>query len=256
MFDVASFFVFITLMAFTPGPNNIMSMGNASRFGFRKSFRFNLGMWAGFSFVMLLCALASATLAAFIPKITIVMKIAGAAYMLWLAWHTFRSNGVDSGEDGRPTFAGGAFLQLVNPKIYVYGFTAMSSWIIPSHQGIPAIVAFALFLAFLRIYRNCRLGFVRQGIRKAVFGTHQSPEYRTRATPRLLRGIAVFVSLCFPNLLCAVHRMLALSQIVQFYFVDDRPSADAEFGCGARAVSSVTRESGNDCVAFGVIERS
>lgn len=149
MFDAASFFVFITLMAYTPGPNNIMSMGNASRFGFRKSFRFNLGIWAGFSLVMLMCALASATLAAFIPKITIAMKVAGAIYMLYLAWHTFRaSDGYGNAGDGRPTFAGGSFLQLVNPKIYVYGFAAMSSWIIPAYPQVPIIAAFALFLAF------------------------------------------------------------------------------------------------------------
>jgi threonine/homoserine/homoserine lactone efflux protein len=192
MFDVASFFVFITLMAYTPGPNNIMSMGNASRFGFRKSFRFNLGMWAGFSFVMLLCALASATLAAFIPKITIVMKIAGAAYMIWLAWHTFRSAGVDDAEEGRPTFAGGAFLQLVNPKIYVYGFAAMSSWIIPAHPHVLVIVAFALFLAFY--------GFVAT-VAWAVFG---------KVFARLFSGRAKVLNIVLALLLvyCAVSLFL------------------------------------------------
>lgn len=148
MFNIASFFVFITLMAFTPGPNNIMSMGNALRFGFRRSFRFNLGIWAGFSFVMLMCAIAGAVLAALIPSITFAMKIAGATYMLVLAWQTFRSSG-GHGErkEGRPSFAAGAFLQLVNPKIYIYGFTAMSSWILPTFDNPWIVAAFALFLA-------------------------------------------------------------------------------------------------------------
>jgi threonine/homoserine/homoserine lactone efflux protein len=164
MFNVSAFFIFITLMAFTPGPNNLMSMGNASRFGFRKSFPFNLGILAGFSFVMLMCALASAALSAFIPKITLAMKIVGAAYMLWLAWQTFRAgDGHGAGDSGTATFGAGAFLQLVNPKIYVYGFTAMSSWIVPAVQSagwgaaqagawsVPAmavVAGLAIFLAF------------------------------------------------------------------------------------------------------------
>jgi Putative threonine efflux protein len=148
MFNIASFFVFITLMAFTPGPNNIMSMGNALRFGFRRSFPFNLGIWAGFSFVMLLCALAGAALASLIPSVTVAMKVAGAAYMFVLAWQTFRASG-SHGErkEGRPSFGAGAFLQLVNPKIYIYGFTAMSSWILPNFRNPAIVAAFALFLA-------------------------------------------------------------------------------------------------------------
>ncbi len=149
MFNISSFFIFITLMAFTPGPNNLMSMGNASRFGFRKSFPFNLGILAGFSFVMLMCAFASAVLSAFIPKITFAMKIAGCAYMLWLAWETFRAgDGHGGGESGTATFGAGAFLQLVNPKIYIYGFTALTSWILPATRSVPVIAGSAVFLAF------------------------------------------------------------------------------------------------------------
>jgi threonine/homoserine/homoserine lactone efflux protein len=149
MIDLASFFVFITMMAFTPGPNNIMSMGNASRYGLRKSVRFNLGMWAGFSVVMLLCAIASAALEALIPRITLAMKIVGSAYMGYLAWCTLRAN-THHGEvtEAGPTFTSGAILQFVNPKIYIYGFTAISSWALPATNNPIAIAGIALFLAF------------------------------------------------------------------------------------------------------------
>lgn len=149
MFDVAAFFVYITIMAYTPGPNNLMSMGNAGRFGFRKSLPFNFGMWAGFSAVMTLCMVFTATLYAIIPRITLALKLVGAAYMLYLAWTTARpSKGHGAEKEGRPSFASGAFLQFVNPKIYVYGFTAFSSWIAPAFSNPAILVAFALFLAF------------------------------------------------------------------------------------------------------------
>ena len=85
------FLSYAVVTAVTPGPNNIMSMSNAGRLGFRRSFPFNLGIWAGFSLVMLLCTLFCGTLSSLIPKIKMPMLFIGAAYMLWLAWKTFRS---------------------------------------------------------------------------------------------------------------------------------------------------------------------
>lgn len=49
MFNLISFLTYLVITATTPGPNNIMSMSNASKYGFRKSFPFNLGIFVGFS---------------------------------------------------------------------------------------------------------------------------------------------------------------------------------------------------------------
>ena len=51
MFSWLNFLSYAVVTAATPGPNNIMSMSNASRLGFRRSFPFNLGIWLGFSAV-------------------------------------------------------------------------------------------------------------------------------------------------------------------------------------------------------------
>ncbi|HYE69733.1 MAG TPA: LysE family transporter, partial [Anaerovoracaceae bacterium] len=92
MFNLYAFLSFIFITAYTPGPNNIMSMSNASKLGFRKSFPFNLGILAGFSIVMILCTLFSTALYTLIPKIKPVMIVIGAGYMLYLAWKIWKSN--------------------------------------------------------------------------------------------------------------------------------------------------------------------
>ena len=89
MFNWISFLTYAVVTAVTPGPNNIMSMSNGSRKGFRGALPFNLGIWLGFSIVMLLCTLFCSVLSAFIPKIKLPMLIIGAAYMLYLAWADF-----------------------------------------------------------------------------------------------------------------------------------------------------------------------
>jgi threonine/homoserine/homoserine lactone efflux protein len=79
-------------MLYEPGPNNVMAMSNASKYGFKKSFRFNLGVLFGFFIVMSACATSASLLYEFIPQTEIVMSRVGAAYILWLAWTVWRGD--------------------------------------------------------------------------------------------------------------------------------------------------------------------
>lgn len=150
MFHWIPFFTYAVATAATPGPNNIMSMSNGSRFGFRRAFPFNLGIWAGFSIVMLLCTIFCSLLSAFIPKIKLPMLILGGLYMLHLAWDTFRSCTEIEDDFSRSGFASGLLLQFVNPKIYIYCIMSMEAYILPHYNGnIPALFCFAMLLAFI-----------------------------------------------------------------------------------------------------------
>ena len=149
MFSWFHFLSYAVITAATPGPNNLMSMSNAGQRGFARAFPFNLGIWLGFSMVMLLCTFFCTTLSALIPKLKTPMLVIGAAYMLWLAWKTFRSTGALEEREGRGSFASGMFLQFVNPKIYIYGIVSMEVYILPHYHEVWSLVCFALLLAFL-----------------------------------------------------------------------------------------------------------
>ena len=86
----AAFCSYVLLTAITPGPNNIMSMSNAAKYGFKRSFPFNVGVLLGFLVVMGLCAAFSSLLYEFIPSVKPYMLCLGAAYILWLAWSIWR----------------------------------------------------------------------------------------------------------------------------------------------------------------------
>lgn len=150
MFSWLNFLSYAVVTAITPGPNNIMSMSNAGRLGFRKSFSFNLGIWAGFSVVMIICTFFCNMLSEIIPQIKTSMLVIGAVYMLWLAWKTLKSSSVIEENHSRSSFISGAFLQFVNPKIYIYCIVSMEAYILPHYQGQWIIlIAFALLLAFI-----------------------------------------------------------------------------------------------------------
>ena len=150
LFSWVNFLSYAVVTAITPGPNNILSMTHASRVGFRRSFPFHLGVWWGFSLVMLLCTVFCQFLAELIPVIKTPMLIAGALYLLWLAWKTFRSPPLEGSTSDGGGFLSGFVLQFINPKIYIYCLVSMEAYILPAYQGQwGALMFFALLLAFI-----------------------------------------------------------------------------------------------------------
>ena len=144
LFQLYDFLIYCFITAYTPGPNNLLSMSNAARLGFRRSIPFNFGITAGFFFVM------SATLYTLLPKVKLLMQILGAGYMLYLAWKVWKSSGDLKAEGGKEaSFTAGMLLQFMNPKIYIYAITAMSLYILPLYSSPLILFGFVLVLTLI-----------------------------------------------------------------------------------------------------------
>lgn len=172
MFNWVSFLTYAVVTAVTPGPNNIMSMSNGSRKGFIGAIPFNLGIWVGFSAVMLICTAFCSMVSSLIPKIKLPMLIVGAAYMLYLAWETFRSSDSIEEDHSRDGFLSGLLLQFINPKIYIYCIMSMEAYILPFYNGnYPALFGFAMLLAFIGfVFTLCWSAF--GSVFKRLFSKH------------------------------------------------------------------------------------
>ena len=78
------------------------------------------------------------------------MLVIGAAYMLWMAWKTFKSSSVIDENFSRSGFISGFALQFINPKIYIYCIVSMEAYILPYYHGkYMSLIFFALLLAFI-----------------------------------------------------------------------------------------------------------
>jgi threonine/homoserine/homoserine lactone efflux protein len=149
MFPWLSFLSYIIIVAYTPGPNNIMSMNNAKNVGFKKGMVFNFGIFAGFLAATTLCLIFSSVLYTLIPKIQLPMKILGASYMVYLIIKTIVPQKESKVKNNNGSFLIGALLQLINPKLMLYGITAMSSFILPHYNKMPILLLFVLLLSFV-----------------------------------------------------------------------------------------------------------
>jgi threonine/homoserine/homoserine lactone efflux protein len=148
---LAPFLFYVIVTSFTPGPNNIMSMSNANKYGLKKTLNFNLGVGFGFFVLMLLCCYFNLLLYSLMPKIKFVMSILGSLYMIYLAIKIIKSKSHKNDKDNEKqnSFFSALLLQFINPKGILYGITAVSSFIIPYYKSNISLILFSVFLAFV-----------------------------------------------------------------------------------------------------------
>ncbi len=155
--NLSAFLSYVFISTFTPGPNNIMSMSNATKFGFKKSLSFNIGVFVGFFIIMLLCSFFSVTLFSLIPSIKPFITYVGATYILWLAWKIFKNKPRNTNDDEKHVVSmwAAVILQFVNVKVILYGFTILSTFIVPYYQSWYTLVLISFLLAFIGFISTC-----------------------------------------------------------------------------------------------------
>jgi threonine/homoserine/homoserine lactone efflux protein len=141
---------FSFVMAFTPGPNNIMLAASGVNFGFARTMPHVTGVIIGFVVLLAVCGAGLGLVFAAVPGLQVALKVAGALYMLWLAWKVANAHqGKESGKaPARPlTFLQAAAFQWVNPKAVVASLSAVALYVRPSH----AYRDFAVLLSVLAV---------------------------------------------------------------------------------------------------------
>ncbi|NMM28371.1 MAG: LysE family translocator [Glaciimonas sp.] len=137
-----------------PGPNNLLSLSNATRYGFRQSCAAGLGRLLAFVGML---TLTSAGLAAVLHASEFIfygIKIAGAAYLFYLAVQLWRTNPSLDVETASPrvgllSLARQEFLVAAgNPKAILIFTAFLPQFINPAQPVTPQFALLgALFLA-------------------------------------------------------------------------------------------------------------
>lgn len=141
-------YAFVT--SITPGPNNFMLLSSGVNFGFVRTIPHMLGIAIGFLVLLLAVGLGLGAVLTAFPALHTVLKIAGSAYPLYLAWKiaTSRSMGGKSGAGGQPLrFIDAAAFQWVNPKAWVMAITAMAVYTDPARPFLSVVLIAVAFAA-------------------------------------------------------------------------------------------------------------
>ncbi len=144
--------LFATVMAITPGPNNVMLMTSGVNFGFWRTLPHLFGVSLGFGLMAALVGLGLAELFKAFPLLFVILKWLGALYLLVLAVKIARSESVAEGKkSGRPlTFLQAAGFQWINPKAWIIVISACATYALPD-QYTASIMVVALVLGLVTL---------------------------------------------------------------------------------------------------------
>lgn len=142
-------------MVLTPGPNMIYLISRSITQGRIAGLISLGGVAAGFVFYMLCAAFGITALLFAVPYAYDALRLAGAAYLLYLAWQAVKPNGrspfeVRALDVDRPRklFAMGLVTNLLNPKVAILYLALLPQFIDPA-QG--SVLAQSLVLGFTQI---------------------------------------------------------------------------------------------------------
>lgn len=120
------YMIALAIAAAIPGPGIAASVGKALGSGFRPAFYFVNGLVLGDLTYLTLAVLGLSAIAGLFAGFFTLVKFAGAAYLVWLAWNFWRSGidpeKMDTPKDKKfwPSFMAGYSVTLGNPKTIIF----------------------------------------------------------------------------------------------------------------------------------------
>ena len=152
---LSNFLIYCVINAFTPGPGNILALNTVTNYGYKKGKPLFFGIFAGYYVVQILCAIFVYGVNSLLPNVMKVMKYIGAAYILWLAIHIAFSKKTSENTEQSASFLKGFMLQFVNVKIYMFGVTALTGYVVGYMSSFPTLLFFELVIATIGTIATC-----------------------------------------------------------------------------------------------------
>ncbi len=170
-----TFLIYCFVSAITPGPANLCSLASAMKYGKKQALLQWRGLFTGYATVSLISSVLVWFLGMVLNRYLFILKWIGAAYILWLAWHIFRSSNTGEAEASvHCNFLTGLLLQLTNPKAIVFCVTALSTFALPYAKSYWDVLIIAVILPFTGPIGNLLWLFTGASLR-LFFQKYQKP---------------------------------------------------------------------------------
>lgn len=201
MFDLSTLIVFGTasiLLALAPGPDNIFVLTQSALKGKRVGLVVTLGLCTGLLVHTSAVALGVAAIFQASALAFNLLKFAGAAYLLVLAWSAFRAGAspLDGGENreiGLPRFyLRGIIMNVTNPKVSIFFLAFLPQFAKPENGGLPLqLIALGgiFILATLVVFGSISL--MAGAIGEKFRHSHRAQRVLNRTAAAVFAGLAL-----------------------------------------------------------------
>lgn len=159
--DTLALIAYIVSTTFTPGPNNITATAAGVALGLKRSLSYLSGIALGFFILMIATGYFTFSLRSQYSALGDIIRYIGFVYMLWLCVSLFVGKKNPELQKRKYSFKNGMLLQLINPKVMLYGITLYGVFSKSLARNALGILLSAMGLAcigFLAVLTWCSAG--------------------------------------------------------------------------------------------------
>ena len=207
--QIAGFLAAAALITLAPGPDNLSVLSLGLSRGRRAGIGFGLGCALGCFIHTLLATLGVTALIAASDTAFTLLKLAGAAYLVWLGIGALRSPGATLAADAgaapaddpmRPYLMRGFVANAINPKVALFFLAFLPQFVDPSrgHAAAQTALLGALFAAQTVLIFGA-LGWYAGSVGGWLRGRPAVGRWLDRATGVLFIGLGIRLALAGRN---------------------------------------------------------
>jgi threonine/homoserine/homoserine lactone efflux protein len=198
--NLLSFFGLSLLLGLSPGPDNLFVLMQSAAQGRRAGLLVTLGLCTGLLGHTAAVALGLAALLAASPAAFSTLKLAGAAYLLYLAWGAWHAPATVQAEGGTATvsrtsgwrlYGRGVVMNLSNPKVAIFFLALLPQFVQadagPMHWQIAQLGAIFMFATLIVFGGFAWLAAWLGGLLR---GSAQAQRWLNRTAATVFAGLA------------------------------------------------------------------
>jgi threonine/homoserine/homoserine lactone efflux protein len=139
--ELAALVAFAFVGSFSPGPNNAVLWASGISFGFRRTVPQIVGAALGVGSLVVGVAAGIGAFLEAVPEAALALRVAGTAYLLYVAWRVAGSGAIGRAEVAHPLGVWqAAVFQWLNPKAWVFAIAVVGTFL-PEDLPRPAGIA-------------------------------------------------------------------------------------------------------------------
>lgn len=134
------------VLAVAPGPDNLFVLAQSAVYGVRAGLTVVLGLCTGLVVQTICAACGVAAVVAAVPALFWGIRIAGACYLIYLAWMAW-THAVSDSEGpqgtaltGMALWRRGVIMNITNPKVQIFFLAFFPQFVKPGTEGLELII--------------------------------------------------------------------------------------------------------------------
>jgi len=195
---IFTFVIASAALAIAPGPDNVFVLLQSSMHGKRSGIMVTLGLCTGLLFHTAAVSFGLAAIIQSSAKLFFILKMAGALYLLYLAWLAFTSNTMNDTaeehprESDRALYLRGVIMNIANPKVALF-FLAFLPQFIPaqSESSVGQIFLLGGIFIVVALLVFSSIAILADGLRSQLLGSSKAQVLLNRVAGAVFVGLAL-----------------------------------------------------------------